>query len=182
MRASAQERRDGVVRAAVAEFAKGGLHGTPTAAIALRVGVSQPYLFRLFPSKRALFTAATIRSFECSAAVYAHAARDLRGTAALEAMTRSRDALLGESGVLLMRLQAVTAAASGADPALASVVRGRWSGLWDLVQDRSGAPSSALSAFFADEALVTVRESLAARDAGCRAQQSSVASPSAPRR
>lgn len=180
MRARAQDRRDSVVRAAVAEFAKGGLHGTPTAAIALRVGVSQPYLFRLFPTKRALFTAATIRSFECSAAVYAHAARGLRGTEALEAMARSRGVLLGDSGVLLMRLQAVTAAASeaseassgtpgpaggsGSDTAFASVVRGCWSSLWDVVQDRSGAPPPALAAFFAHESLATVRASLTAGD------------------
>ncbi|MER7477661.1 helix-turn-helix domain-containing protein [Streptomyces sp. NPDC126510] len=191
MRARTQERRDTVVRAAVAEFAKGGLHGTPTAAIALRAGVSQPYLFRLFPGKRELFTAATVRAFECSAEVYARAARGLSGTAALEAMALSRGVLLGGSGVLLMRLQAVMAVAiegseavrtlgsvggpgslgdsassgdSGTGAAFASVVRGCWAGLWDVVRDRSGAPPSALDAFFANESLAAVRASLEARD------------------
>ncbi|MFD5148334.1 helix-turn-helix domain-containing protein, partial [Streptomyces sp. NPDC058401] len=62
MRLSADERRETVLRAAIAEFATGGYHGTSTETIARRVGVSQPYLFRLFPTKRALFQAAAVRS------------------------------------------------------------------------------------------------------------------------
>ncbi|GAA2916113.1 hypothetical protein GCM10020221_09910 [Streptomyces thioluteus] len=58
---SAEERRESVVRAAIAEFARGGYHGTSTEAIARRVGVSQPYLFRLFPGKQAIFLAAVER-------------------------------------------------------------------------------------------------------------------------
>src|ERR671918_1470425 len=60
-RMSAEERRDAVIRAAITEFARGGYQGTSTAAIANRVGVSQPYLFRLFPDKRAIFLAAAMR-------------------------------------------------------------------------------------------------------------------------
>jgi AcrR family transcriptional regulator len=56
-RISAQERRESVIRAAIAEFAITGYHGTTTAAIARRVGVTQPYLFRLFPDKKAIFHA-----------------------------------------------------------------------------------------------------------------------------
>jgi len=57
VRMSAEERRESVVRAAMSEFAHGGYHGTSTEAIARRVGVSQPYLFRLFPNKQAIFLA-----------------------------------------------------------------------------------------------------------------------------
>ena len=46
------------------EFAHGGLHGTPVERIARRVGVAQPYVFSLFPSKRELFLAALQRGFE----------------------------------------------------------------------------------------------------------------------
>ena len=63
-RMNAQERREGVIRAAVVEFAFRGFHGTSTVAIAERVGVSQPYLFRLFPDKKAIFVAALMRSME----------------------------------------------------------------------------------------------------------------------
>ena len=47
-RKTAEERREEIIEAAFAEFAEHGLHGTSTDAIARRVGVSQPYLFRLF--------------------------------------------------------------------------------------------------------------------------------------
>ncbi|WP_406530887.1 helix-turn-helix domain-containing protein, partial [Streptomyces sp. I8-5] len=57
-RMSAEERRESVIRAAITEFARGGYSATSTEAIAKRVGVSQPYLFRLFPSKQAMFLAA----------------------------------------------------------------------------------------------------------------------------
>ncbi|HSA50971.1 MAG TPA: helix-turn-helix domain-containing protein, partial [Yinghuangia sp.] len=63
VRMSADERRVAVVRAAVKEFAVGGLHGTSTAVIAQRVGVSQPYLFRLFATKKDLFLAAVALGF-----------------------------------------------------------------------------------------------------------------------
>jgi AcrR family transcriptional regulator len=54
-RTSADERRRQAVVQAVDEFARRGLRGGSTRAIAARCGVSEPYLFRLFQSKRALF-------------------------------------------------------------------------------------------------------------------------------
>src|ERR1700733_2358053 len=63
-RVPAAERRDALIEAAVHEFARGGLHGTPVDRIARRVGVAQPYVFSLFASKRELFLAAVERGFE----------------------------------------------------------------------------------------------------------------------
>ena len=63
-RVSASERRDELIDAAIVEFAHGGLHGTPVDRIARRVGVAQPYVFSLFPSKRDLFIAAVERGFD----------------------------------------------------------------------------------------------------------------------
>ena len=57
-RISKEERRREIIEAATREFAVGGLHGTPVEAIAKRVGVSQPYLFQLFGTKKELFIAA----------------------------------------------------------------------------------------------------------------------------
>src|ERR1700744_4221705 len=56
-RLSAQERRADLLEAAVIEFAESGFHGARTADIAARAGVSQPYVYALFPDKRALFLA-----------------------------------------------------------------------------------------------------------------------------
>ncbi|NDJ61902.1 MAG: TetR/AcrR family transcriptional regulator [Chloroflexi bacterium] len=57
-RLSAAERRTAVIEAAVHEFASSGLAAGSTEAIAQRVGVSQPYLFKLFGTKKKLFLAA----------------------------------------------------------------------------------------------------------------------------
>lgn len=56
-RLSADERRADLLEAAVIEFATSGYHGTRTADIAARAGVSQPYVYALFPDKRSLFLA-----------------------------------------------------------------------------------------------------------------------------
>src|SRR6266566_7288305 len=56
-RQTADERRDAIVAAATEEFATGGLVGASTEAIARRVGVSQPYVFQLFGTKKDLFLA-----------------------------------------------------------------------------------------------------------------------------
>ena len=57
-RHTAEERREEIVAAAVVRFGATGLHGTSTETIARDVGVSQPYLFRLFGTKKELFMAA----------------------------------------------------------------------------------------------------------------------------
>src|SRR3954468_20941982 len=62
-RLSADERRADIVEAAVKAFASSGLHGTSTEDVARLAGVSQPYLFRLFGTKRDLFLAALERMF-----------------------------------------------------------------------------------------------------------------------
>ena len=51
-RQTAEERRDAVLDAATEEFAAKGYHGTSTEDIARAAGISQPYLFRLFGSKK----------------------------------------------------------------------------------------------------------------------------------
>ena len=73
-RQTADERRVAVLAAADVEFALRGLHGASTDAIARRAGISQPYLFRLFGSKKELFLAVnddcfarTLESFRAAA-------------------------------------------------------------------------------------------------------------------
>src|SRR5271156_6590713 len=75
-RVPASERRDALIEAAVHEFARGGLHGTPVDRIARRVGVAQPYVFSLFANKRELFMAAVQRGFELVADTFTRAAAE----------------------------------------------------------------------------------------------------------
>src|SRR2546426_134491 len=91
-RKTAEERRDEIVDAAFAEFAVTGLYGTSTEAIARRAGVSQPYLFRLFGTKKELFIAAVNRCFRTTLETFMRAAEGRQGEAArgrfAQAMTR----------------------------------------------------------------------------------------------
>jgi AcrR family transcriptional regulator len=62
-RQTADQRRETVLDAAMIEFGLKGLHGASTDDIARRAGISQPYLFRLFRTKRELFLASVERCF-----------------------------------------------------------------------------------------------------------------------
>src|SRR5689334_19271416 len=55
VRQRAEDRRRQLVGIAAQAFARGGYEGTSTHDIAARAGVSQPYLIRLFGSKKQLF-------------------------------------------------------------------------------------------------------------------------------
>lgn len=54
-RLSAAERRNELIEAAIHEFAINGLAGSSTEAISAKVGVSQPYIFKLFGTKKSCF-------------------------------------------------------------------------------------------------------------------------------
>jgi AcrR family transcriptional regulator len=99
VRHTADERREEILHAAVVRFGMTGLHGTSTETIARDVGVSQPYLFRLFGTKKELFMAAvdwgfreTREAFRLAAAdaVDAHDAFRRMGEAYLELISDRR--------------------------------------------------------------------------------------------
>jgi AcrR family transcriptional regulator len=75
-RVPASERRDALIDAAVHEFARRGLYGTPVDGIARKVGVAQPYVFSLFGSKKELFLAAVERGFLLTADTFTKAAAE----------------------------------------------------------------------------------------------------------
>ena len=140
---SADERRDAVVRAAITEFAHGGYQGTSTAAIANRVGVSQPYLFRLFPDKRAIFLAAAKRCTDDIRRGFADVSEGLAGDAAHHAMGAAYSDLIADRDRLLFQIQMYVAAATATeagDVEFASEIRRAWTDLWDLVHLRLGDP------------------------------------------
>jgi AcrR family transcriptional regulator len=53
-RLTAAERREAILDAAVEEIAARGFAGATTADVARRAGISQPYVFRFFPTKKEL--------------------------------------------------------------------------------------------------------------------------------
>ncbi|WP_405527213.1 TetR/AcrR family transcriptional regulator [Streptomyces canus] len=152
-RMSAEERRESVIRAATAEFARGGYHGTSTEAIAKRVGVSQPYLFRLFPGKKAIFLAAAERCVEDTIRTFGEASRGLEGEEALHAMADAYMRVITERPEwLMMQMQmyvAVGAAEQDGDAEFGEAVRAGWMRLWDTVHLPLGADINETTNFLA---------------------------------
>ncbi len=160
VRMSAEERRESVIRAAMSEFARGGYHGTSTEAIAKRVGVSQPYLFRLFSGKKAIFLAAATRCVEDTRKVFEEASEGLRGEEALHAMAQAYQELIAKDpDKLQMQLQmyvAVAAAEAAGDHEFGEMVRAGWMGLWDAVHPPLGADVNETTTFLAYGMLINV--------------------------
>jgi AcrR family transcriptional regulator len=102
-RVPAAERRDALISAAIEEFSIGGLHGTPVDRIARRVGVAQPYVFSLFPTKRDLFIAAVERGFEMVMELFSESALRFKREHAEESYERvDLLAALGDSYIELL--------------------------------------------------------------------------------
>ncbi len=150
---SAEERRESVIRAATTEFARGGYHGTSTEAIAKRVGVSQPYLFRLFPGKKAIFLAAAGRCVEDTIRMFEEASDGLEGEEALQAMGEAyRKVVTEQPEWLMMQMQmyvAVAAAEQEGDHEFGEAVRAGWMRLWDTVHLPLGADVNETTTFLA---------------------------------
>ncbi len=161
---SAEERRESVIRAAMSEFAHGGYHGTSTEAIARRVGVSQPYLFRLFPNKQAIFLAASRHCIETTAKVFANAAVGVPVERRLDEMGKAYQAMIhADPERLLMQMQtyvAVAAAEAAGDRAFGVEIRAVWMRLWETVRDALGTDVEETTQFFAYGMLVNTLVSL----------------------
>ncbi len=156
-RSSKDERRREIVEAATREFAVGGLHGTPVGAIAKRVGVSQPYLFQLFGTKKELFLAAVRRCFERTVGTFRTAAAEAGDDAGpadiLMTMGMAYQRLLDDRSLLLMQMQAYAACE---DEEIRDVVRDEMLRLVNFVQSASGAPEAAIREWLAYGMLMNV--------------------------
>jgi AcrR family transcriptional regulator len=161
-RLTADERRTDVIAAASKEFAARGFAGTSTQAIAERAGVSQPYLFQLFGTKKELFLevvracfARTRSTFEASGRAAAAESND--PTVILEAMGCSYHDLLRDRDMLRLQLHAYAACE---DRDIRAVVRHEWTVLHGSVARVSGADSAAIHAWFAEGMLLNVAASI----------------------
>src|SRR5438132_2987580 len=100
-RQSAEVRREAVLDAAQIEFASRGLHGASTDEIARRAGISQPYVFRLFGTKKELYMAVVARCFRQTLETFQRAAEGKRGEEALHAIGEAYGELLVSDRVYL---------------------------------------------------------------------------------
>jgi len=144
---TADERRTAVLKVAREEFAKSGFHGTSTERIAQRAGVSQPYLFRLFGTKKQLFLACVRTGFQTVLETFQDASEGLSGEDALHAMGESYMQLLQDRTRLQAQMQAYAAACEDAD--VREAVRHGFGELVNFVEATSGVPPARLSRFMA---------------------------------
>src|ERR1700759_732763 len=103
-RKSKEERREEILDAALGEFAEKGLHGASTDEIARLAGISQPYVFRLFGTKKELYMAVVARCFRQTLEIFQRVAEGKRGEDALHAIGQAYGELL-ESDRLYLRAQ-----------------------------------------------------------------------------
>jgi AcrR family transcriptional regulator len=153
-RKTAGERREAVLDAALEEFALHGLGGASTEAIAAKAGISQPYVFRLFGTKKELFKAVIARCFRETLELFQRAAEGKRGAEALEAMGQAyMNELLPDRIRLEGQMQAYSACD---DPEIRDVVRNGYGDLVAYVERVSGAPPEEITRFFATGMLLNV--------------------------
>jgi AcrR family transcriptional regulator len=163
-RQSAEERREAVLDAAQVEFAARGLHGASTERIAEAAGISQPYVFRLFGTKKELFKATVARCLRETLETFQRAAEGKRGEEALRAMGQVYvDELIADRTRLKAQLEAYAACD---DPEICEVVQNGFGDLVAYVERVSGLPPAEVSRFFATGMLINVMSAMNLKDSG----------------
>jgi AcrR family transcriptional regulator len=153
-RKSAEERREDILGVAMEHFARGGYRGTSTEAIARDAGISQPYLFRLFRTKKELFLACDDRACEKILDAFRRAAAQAEPGQKLDAMGHAYvHELLPDRHALLMLMQGFVAVS---DPEIRDHVRRKYSDLIEEVSRISGAPPDEVWSFFSSGMLLNV--------------------------
>src|SRR3954452_13295092 len=157
-RKSKEERREEILDAALAVFAQHGLEGSSTEEIAKLAGISQPYVFRLFGTKKGLFTAVIARCFRQTLEQFQRAAEGKRGEEALRAIGEAYGQLLATDRVYLRSQMQAYAACDDAE--IRAVVQNGYGDLVTYVERVSGADAQTVSAFFAKGMLMNVLSSM----------------------
>jgi AcrR family transcriptional regulator len=161
-RRSAEDRREEIVGIAFRHFAEGGYHGTSTEAIAREGGISQPYLFRLFRTKRELFLACVERCYAGVAKVFEEAVQGETPEERIASMGKAySERLLPDRHALRFQMQAYAVAS---DPRFQEAVR---TGYGELVRKVAGLAGVSLEEtwdFFAYGMLLNLVAALGLRE------------------
>ncbi|MEV1177283.1 TetR/AcrR family transcriptional regulator [Nonomuraea sp. NPDC049784] len=147
---TAEERRETVLRTAISAFAARGYWGTATTEVAKAAGISQAYVYRLFPSKELLFVAVVERCFVQVRAALERAAAKATGSSpevVLRAMGDAYAQLISDNDLMLIQLHAQAAAVS--ESAVRDAVRQGYARLVEYVRGASGGDEQQVQEFFA---------------------------------
>lgn len=166
-RQTAAERREAILRVAIDEFAMYGYYGGSTERIAAEVGISQPYVQRLFGTKKALFIAALQRVCDDILEGWRQALADLRkghpgaptAEARIEALRPAYYQFVQEVSGLRLVLQASAAAA---DDDIRNHLKTRMSEMFQWLREATGASYETVQTFWAHGMMLTVAASIGA--------------------
>lgn len=161
---TAEERREQVLAAAMRVFPDRGFLATPTTAIADAAGISQAYLFRLFPTKLDLVLAVVAHSngrvIETMRS--AAAAAKASGEEPMPVMGKAYRDLLEDRELLMTQLHAHAAAASM--PEVAELSRATFAELSSIVREATACDDEGLRRFFGQGMLMNVMASIRAAE------------------
>ncbi len=150
-----------MLAAATGEFARYGFAGASTARIAAASGIAHSYLFKLFPSKKALFMEVSQHVYERIEGRFTAAAVESPDDP-LRAMGDAYSELLREREQLLVLLHGFAAAD---DPELGSAIRSCYLGLYRAVLGLSGSDPQRVQGFWSHGMLMTIAAALHLPDA-----------------
>jgi len=152
-RKSAEERREEITAIALRHFADGGYNGTSTEAIAREAGISQPYLFRLFRTKKELFLACSDRCFAQVAEVFRAAVEGVPEGERMMAMGNAYEQkLLPDRHALMFQMQAY----STAEPEIRAHVRAGYIQLTAIAAELAGVARDDMWHFFAHGMMLNI--------------------------
>ena len=166
MRRTAEERREDVLGAALIEFAAYGLHGASTVNIAERAGISQPYVLRLFSTKKQLFLETVAMA---SGTIRARWEQTLAGLPAeaspqerLMALAQAYEGITSQENVQRVLMQGFSAAA---DEEVRRQCQQTMHSLFTFVREKTGVSASEAQVFFAQGMLIMVGVAIGAPQA-----------------
>ena len=156
-RKTADERREDILVVALEEFGEHGLHGTSTDTIAQKAGVSQPYLFRLFGTKKELYLESVRRCLRQTLEVFQEAAAGKSGEDALDAIGVPTGRCSGTAPACRRRCRPTPTAATRTFARSSETGYGK---LVEFVEQVSGAGPERIRDFFAFGMLLNVFASM----------------------
>lgn len=157
---TADARRSTLLSAAIQAFAARGYYGTSTVEVAKAAGISQAYLFRLYPDKETLFAAVLDHVAERMRESLADGAAKSKGSdpeSVLAAMRAGYAQLVGNRDLQRVLMHANCAAT---EPKIREAVRACYAKQIEYVRSVSGASPQQIRTFMAtgllDDVLATI--------------------------
>ena len=161
-RLTADERREAILAASLVSFADHGARGMSTEAIAKAVGISQPYIFRLFGTKKELVKATIERCMSGTLEMLRTSAAGLTGEEAVAAIGAAYGQRVSDPTYLRAQMQSYVACE---DEEIREVVRRGFGELVEYVERATGLQPEKVAQAFAHAMLLNVLAAMHLKDA-----------------